>query len=118
VDWAHQVEGYPALSQRIVSTRLKIAEENSIAIAGLLAQKKSRVQSRLPFLGAIPVLGRLFGTTKDQYQETETVIIIKPHILPMDQDQLNIQIQDQELKKSIEEKVENKKAEGTASPKK
>ena len=102
VDWANAVEGFPAVTQRIVSTNVKLAENNAVAIAGLLSHKKSRMQSRIPYLGAIPFLGRLFSSTKDQEQDMETVIIIEPKILPLKNSQLNIQPKSRELKGEIE----------------
>lgn len=102
LDWANQVDGFPAVTQRIVSTKVKLIENNAVAIAGLLSHKKSRVQSRLPFLGAIPLLGRLFSTTKDQDVETETVILLTPRILPVKSGELNMKINDKEMKKELE----------------
>ncbi len=102
LDWANQVEGFPAVTQRMVSTNVKLIENNAVAIAGLLAHRKSRTQTRVPFLGAIPILGRLFSSTKDQDIQTETVILLTPHILPVKAGELNMKINDKEMRKQIE----------------
>lgn len=109
IDWANQVEGYPAVSQRIASTKIKVLENNAVAIAGLISHKKSRVQSRIPFLGAIPFLGRLFSSTRDTDQVMETVILITPRIISIDSGKLNIMPESNEIREELKKPGSKKK---------
>lgn len=102
VDWGNQVDGVPAVTQRSVSTTVKVEEGHAIAIAGLLTKRKHRSQSRIPVLGAIPWLGRLFGTTRDQELEFETVITLSPRILPAHGQESNMKIRNPKSAQSLE----------------
>jgi type II secretory pathway component GspD/PulD (secretin) len=39
------------------------------------------VQTRIPFLGSIPIIGFLFSNTRKTTTQSEIVIIITPHLL-------------------------------------
>jgi type II secretory pathway component GspD/PulD (secretin) len=39
------------------------------------------VENKVPILGDIPLLGRLFKSTETEVQDTEIVFIITPHII-------------------------------------
>ncbi len=81
LDWANAVDRYPALSRKEVKTDVTMNADDMLALAGLISKKKSRVQKRVPFLGAIPFLGRLFSSTRDDIRDIETVILLTPRIV-------------------------------------
>ncbi len=81
LDWANAVDKYPALSRKEVHTQVKMNADEMLALAGLISKKKSRVQKRLPFFGAIPFLGRIFSSTRDEVKDVETVILLTPRIV-------------------------------------
>jgi general secretion pathway protein D len=40
----------------------------------------------IPFLGSIPILGKLFSTQGESIDKTELVIVVKPTIITSDSD--------------------------------
>ena len=52
-----------------------------VVIGGLMQSSKTDEESRVPFLGAIPVLGNLFKSKQDIDRKKELVILIKPTVV-------------------------------------
>ena len=50
-------------------------------LAGLINSEDRSSGSKVPGLGNLPVLGRLFGTTRDDNEKTEIVLSITPHLV-------------------------------------
>ena len=72
------IEGFeiPALLTRRVSTTLELKSGQSFAMAGLLKQSNVGRNSRVPFLGDLPVLGPLFRSVRYTRGETELVVLV------------------------------------------
>ncbi|MEW6042034.1 MAG: pilus assembly protein N-terminal domain-containing protein [Elusimicrobiota bacterium] len=105
LDWANAVNGYPAVSSREVSTNVDLVEGNMLALAGIISKKKARTQRRLPLLGAIPVLGRLFSSTRDEEKTSEMVILVTPYIVTSkDKDNIKLESKDPFMKKQEQKK--------------
>jgi pilus assembly protein CpaC len=71
----------PALTTRRVETTVELASGQSFAVAGLLQNNLSQSVNRVPGLGKVPVLGRLFTSDEFQREETELVVIITPYLV-------------------------------------
>ena len=67
--------------ERQVTTTFTVKDGQVVVIAGLVRDKKSRQQSKVPFLGDIPILGMLFRSTTDRVEKSNLLIFIVPHIL-------------------------------------
>jgi type II secretory pathway component GspD/PulD (secretin) len=52
-----------------------------IAIGGLLEEVEQRIESRIPVLSEIPLIGDLFESTDKRTSQREIIIFIAPHIL-------------------------------------
>jgi len=60
---------YPIINIREAETQIMLKDSETIVIGGLLEDRKSKGDRRIPFLGDIPVIGRFFklrGTTDNQ----------------------------------------------------
>jgi len=66
----------PTLITRKAETTLEIKSGQTFAMAGLLQNKTEGVNTRIPGLGDLPVLGPLFRSTRYQNNETELVILV------------------------------------------
>jgi pilus assembly protein CpaC len=66
----------PSLVTRKAETTMELQSGQTFAIAGLLQQKTEAVNSRIPGLGDLPVLGPLFRSTRYQNNDTELVILV------------------------------------------
>ena len=73
-----QVLTVPALTTRRAETTVELGSGQSFAIAGLLSNDTDHDFKKLPLLGDIPVLGRLFSSDRFRRNETELVIIVTP----------------------------------------
>ncbi len=66
---------------RLTSTTVEMRDGESFAIAGLLQDDFRDVNSQVPWLGDVPVLGALFRSADYQRAQSELVIIITPHLV-------------------------------------
>ena len=74
-------EGPPEISERKVSTNVRVQNGQTIVIGGLIQDVGSESISKVPVLGDIPVLGNLFRSKNSNVDQRELVIYITPHIL-------------------------------------
>ena len=85
----------PSTSERVVTTQVRTMSGEPVVISGLIKEDISETESRVPVLGKIPVLGRLFKHTSKSKEKTEIVIYIVPHLIQdtgnSDNDALNIE---------------------------
>jgi len=79
----------PGLSVRRVETTVEMASGQSFAIGGLLQNNVRDILSKVPGLGSVPVLGRLFSSTDYQNNKSELVVIVTPYLVrPTDSSRL------------------------------
>jgi len=69
----------PALATRRAETTLELKSGQSFAMAGLLQHNNTAINSRLPGLGDIPVIGTLFRSVR--YDETELIIVVTASLI-------------------------------------
>lgn len=66
----------PALSTRRAETELQLQNGQSFAIAGLLDNRVTEVVSKIPWLGDIPILGKLFKSSSLQRNNSELMVLV------------------------------------------
>ncbi len=71
----------PRITTREADTTVRIKEGETIVIGGLIKQEDNRTDSRVPFLGSIPILGHLFGNKSKDQTQIELAVFITPQIL-------------------------------------
>ncbi|WP_040844209.1 cohesin domain-containing protein, partial [Nitrospirillum viridazoti] len=69
------------IGTRTASTALRLKNGETDVLAGLIDSQERTSGNKLPGLGDVPVLGRLFGATTDDDQKTEIVLSITPHLV-------------------------------------
>ena len=88
-------QSLPSTSERVVTTQIRTMSGEPIVISGLIKEDESDSISRIPVLGYIPILGRLFSHTAKSKEKTEIVIYIVPHLIQeysaLDTDSVNIE---------------------------
>ncbi len=70
------VDGVPNLTKKNVSSIIRMKEDESLILSGLISRIGSEDMERLPGLGQIPALGTLFSSKDFQNNESEAVIFI------------------------------------------
>lgn len=69
------------IGNRSASTLLQLKDGETQVLAGLISKEERGTANKVPGLGDLPVLGRLFGEHIDDNQKTEIVLSITPHIV-------------------------------------
>lgn len=69
------------IGTRNANTVLRLKDGETQLLAGLISNEDRSSANRVPGLGDLPVLGRLFSSQKDDYQRTELILAITPRIL-------------------------------------
>lgn len=63
------------------SSSILVNNHQTIVIGGVYKQNKQKIISRIPFLGTLPLVGRLFSHTQDKNDQSELLIFLTPHII-------------------------------------
>lgn len=75
----------PALSTRRAETEVLLNDGQSFAIAGLMDNRVQKIDSKIPWLGDVPILGNLFKSTSFSKAKTELLVMVTPRIVkPME----------------------------------
>lgn len=69
------------IGSRAASTLLQLKDGETQVLAGLINDQDRSNANRVPGLGDIPLVGRLFASQKDQGDKTEIVLSITPHLI-------------------------------------
>ncbi|MFY9646762.1 MAG: type II and III secretion system protein, partial [Terriglobales bacterium] len=65
----------PAISTRKADTEFELQDGQSFVIAGLLDNRVTNVDNKVPFLGDIPILGNFFKSRSDQKSNSELMVL-------------------------------------------
>lgn len=71
----------PVIGQRKVTHDIRIQEGEASVLGGLFQSQTFITKSGVPFLGEIPVIGRLFSSTDTTVSENEILIVLIPHLV-------------------------------------
>jgi type II secretory pathway component GspD/PulD (secretin) len=74
-------EGFPVISSRRASTTVRVRDGETFVLGGLVSESNVRSTAKIPLLGDLPLLGRLFRSERTASTETEVVIMVTPIIL-------------------------------------
>ena len=71
----------PAISTRRVTSEMDLRDGQSFAIAGLVDNRVTELLSKVPGIGDIPILGKLFQSRSLNKSKDELLVIVTPHIV-------------------------------------
>lgn len=69
------------IGTRNANTTLRLRDGETQVLAGLISNEDRRSANRVPGLGELPVLGRLFSNQSDNATKTEIVLLITPRLV-------------------------------------
>lgn len=77
------IQGFtiPALSTRTVQSEMDLRDGQSFAIAGLMDNRVQKQLSKIPGLGDIPLLGKLFQSENLLKSKSELLVLVTPQIV-------------------------------------
>jgi len=91
--------GAPVISTREATTQILAQTGQTVVIGGLVDQQTEESRTGIPFLKDIPVLGWLFGTTRETVTNSELFLFLTPYVVASDEDE-------ERLRAELEENAE------------
>jgi len=71
----------PSIDTREVSTQVLVNDGHTVVLGGILETEERDDLNKVPYLGDVPVLGRLFKSTRKTNNKDELLIFVTPKIL-------------------------------------
>ncbi|HXH10455.1 MAG TPA: type II secretion system secretin GspD [Alphaproteobacteria bacterium] len=71
----------PTTSKRTAKTTVVVDSKQTVVIGGLFRDDADATEQKIPCLGDIPLLGRVFSRLQDNTRKTNLVIFLTPHIV-------------------------------------
>ncbi|AIN17963.1 type II secretion system protein D [Yersinia rochesterensis] len=68
-------------NKRVVNNAVLVKSGETVVVGGLLDKKLNKVINKVPFLGDIPLIGRLFQQRKEKIEKSNLILFIRPTIL-------------------------------------
>ncbi len=81
VDGGSEVEGAPAIFERSLTTEVVARSGETVLLGGLIAENSTDNVAKVPGLGDIPWLGRLFRSDTQNAERTELIVMITPEVI-------------------------------------
>jgi general secretion pathway protein D len=73
--------GNVPVNQKTIQTEIAVQSGMTVLLGGLIQQTENNSRAGLPGLNKIPVLGRLFGTTRKDSTRSELLVLITPTVI-------------------------------------
>jgi general secretion pathway protein D len=71
----------PTTSKRTAKTTVVVDSKQTVIIGGLFRDDAEATEQKIPCLGDLPLIGKLFGRTQTTAQKTNLVVFLTPHIV-------------------------------------
>ena len=71
----------PVFSTRRVNTALTIYDGYTVAVGGLMREDVQNVEDKVPILGDIPIIGRLFQTKSENRIKSNLIVFVTAQII-------------------------------------
>ncbi len=71
----------PLVTRNAVNTQAIIDTGQGLLLGGLVRHQETRTTNKIPFLGSIPLLGRLFRSDSVSKENTERLFLISPKVI-------------------------------------
>jgi type IV pilus assembly protein PilQ len=71
----------PSIDTREIVTQVLVNDGQTVVLGGILETERRDAETKVPWLGDVPVLGRLFKTTNKTDNKDELLIFVTPRIL-------------------------------------
>ena len=71
----------PVIDNREIRTKLFVNNGGTIRLGGMTKDKLTVSETKVPFLGDIPLIGLLFKTSRPDVEKSDIQILVSPHIV-------------------------------------
>jgi type IV pilus assembly protein PilQ len=73
--------GYPIVANRKIDSTLRVSDNETIVLGGLMRDTSNETISRVPGLSSIPIIGKIFQNKQTAHERDEIVFLITPHVI-------------------------------------
>lgn len=80
-DFANALNGVPPIKKNEVSANVLVTNSETLVIGGVFSNMQSKAVDKVPVLGDLPFLGRVFRRNYVQDQKSELLVFITPRIM-------------------------------------
>ncbi|WNZ78891.1 type IV pilus secretin PilQ [Pseudomonas sp. P105] len=80
-DYLNKVNDVPPIKKNEVNAKVLVNDGETIVIGGVFSNTQSKVVDKVPFLGDVPYLGRLFRRDVVSEQKSELLVFLTPRIM-------------------------------------
>ncbi len=80
-DYVNTVLGVPPIKKNEVNAKVLVADGETIVIGGVFSNTQSKVVDKVPFLGDVPYVGRLFRRDVVSERKSELLVFLTPRIM-------------------------------------
>jgi len=84
------LSGGPTTTNRKVDTMALVKDNQTVVLGGLMSTTDTEVETKVPILGDIPILGGLFRGKKKTARKRNLLIFLTPHIVEDEEDMMEI----------------------------
>lgn len=92
-------------TNRTTKTSVVVRDGQTVAIGGLQRTSTTDQRSRIPILGDLPIIGKLFGDTEFEEVKSTLMILLKPTIINSNEDLLSVTRQSLAKRKEVGSKL-------------
>lgn len=78
--------GAPVISTREATTHLFVKDGQTAVLGGLVDRTQEKTRSGIPGMSALPIIGGLFGSTRESTANSELFLFLTPYIIASDED--------------------------------
>ncbi len=72
---------YPTTAKKSSETTLRLRDLEQVVMGGLVEEKKSITKQKTPFLGDLPIIGKLFYRNGIEHKNSEIIMFLTPRII-------------------------------------
>ena len=71
----------PILTKREAKTKLIVFDGETVVLGGMILEKLDKYEDKVPFLGDLPLLGRLFRMNGEQSVKTNLLMFVNARLV-------------------------------------
>ena len=122
LDYSHTVSGgLPSKTEKSINTNVIVEDKATIVLGGLINNNNNKDWEKIPLLGDIPIIGKLFQSKDFQEGNSELIFFITPTIVDVTSNSQSVELAQKRQEvliqrdvdtplKEVEKVEENKKA--------
>ena len=103
-------------TKRSISTKVQVADDNTLVLGGLISNGRQDVESKVPILGDMPLIGGLFRSTHNQNTQQNLLVFIHPRVIDTEAMANKLSRDRYEQSRAQQMKNENDKLEPEGTP--